>query len=126
MFRSKTYLAMLTLCTLMNAGAIHAQEGNAKLRLSDSIPSEIPRESRKLIIHLPADYGITRNSYPVLYLLDGSAGAQATVFSGSPVFSNGELGKQGPDIRWRTRYGMPAVVTTNLADSVAGPGCLSA
>jgi predicted alpha/beta superfamily hydrolase len=70
-----TYINCLLLLILLgwsNSGGLLAQDISIKIGFQDSIHSEILRENRKLLIHLPVDYQTSGQSYPVLYLLDGS------------------------------------------------------
>ena len=45
---------------------------NIKLGVRDNLQSSILKENRKFITHLPQGYDTSRNTFTVLYLLDGS------------------------------------------------------
>jgi uncharacterized protein len=70
-----TYINFLLLLILMiwiQSRGLLAQDISIKIGFQDSIHSEILQENRKLLIHLPDNYQTSGQSYPVLYLLDGS------------------------------------------------------
>jgi predicted alpha/beta superfamily hydrolase len=50
---------------------ITAQDINVKIGFRDSIKSEVLRETRNILIHLPSDYYSSNKSYPIMYQLDG-------------------------------------------------------
>src|SRR4051812_12174850 len=64
----------LILLVLGLPAVLRGQDVTVRLGASDSVYSERLGETRKLIVRLPADYGTSATRYPVLYLLDGSAG----------------------------------------------------
>lgn len=65
-------LFFFILLTLLRTSAVVAQPINIRLGVRDSIQSSILKENRKFITHLPQGYDTSRNTYTVLYLLDGS------------------------------------------------------
>ena len=65
----------LTLLLLLVVGTqrlVFAQEVSAKLGVLRRMKSVILNEDRKVVVHLPASYDTSGQSYPVLYLLDGT------------------------------------------------------
>ena len=65
-------LVFFILLTLLKTTVAVGQTINIRLGVRDSIQSSILKENRKFIIHLPQGYDTSRNTYAVLYLLDGS------------------------------------------------------
>ncbi|MBK5271286.1 MAG: hypothetical protein JJE22_09755, partial [Bacteroidia bacterium] len=65
-------LIFFILLTLLKTSVAVGQTINIRLGVRDSIQSSILKENRKFIIHLPQGYDTSRNTYTVLYLLDGS------------------------------------------------------
>jgi len=66
---------LLTIVMLLTLGSVRpafAQEVTATLGVTRTIKSTILNEDRKVFVHLPASYHTSGNSYPVLYLLDGT------------------------------------------------------
>ena len=51
----------------------YGQDINIKIGFRDSIKSNILHETRKILIHLPDGYDTSKQSYTVLYRLDGSS-----------------------------------------------------
>jgi len=70
---SSFYLIILILFSLLKTGIVYGQDVNVKLGFADSIQSSILKEKRKIIIHLPDDYDTSKETYPVLYLVDGDS-----------------------------------------------------
>jgi uncharacterized protein len=68
----KNLLLTIILLGWSQLGGLLAQDISIKIGTQESIQSEILQENRKLLIHLPDDYQSSGQSYPVLYLLDGS------------------------------------------------------
>jgi uncharacterized protein len=68
----KKYIKFLLLFTIISPTIGNSQEVSIKLGIRDSIPSDILKETRPLIISLPENYDTSDESYPVLYLLDGN------------------------------------------------------
>ena len=66
------FLTLLVLSVLGSQRLLSAQEVSAKLGVARTIKSAILNEDRKVLVHLPAGYDTSGNSYPVLYLLDGT------------------------------------------------------
>lgn len=65
--------AVLVLCfQLLNPAFGFAQDVTVKIGHQDSLYSNILDETRNLVVSLPDDYKVSGNSYPVLYLLDGT------------------------------------------------------
>ena len=64
---------MVILLGFTKPGSTYAQDINIKIGSRDSIRSEILHESRKILIHLPEGYDTSKQTYTVLYRLDGSA-----------------------------------------------------
>ena len=65
---------LLVLAGLWSAGGlVHAGQNESPLPIGTlrRVHSSILKEDRTLSIHVPSDYGLTRLSYPVLYLLYG-------------------------------------------------------
>ena len=58
---------------MLKTGIVYGQDVNVKLGFADSIQSSILKEKRKIIIHLPDDYDTSKETYPVLYLVDGDS-----------------------------------------------------
>ena len=69
----KNYFLLLIVFGLANPGLTYGQDINIKIGFRDSIQSEILHESRKILIHLPDGYDTSKQSYTVLYRLDGSS-----------------------------------------------------
>lgn len=65
-------LIFFILFSLFNTSIVIGQTITIKLGVKDSIQSTILKENRKFIIHFPQGYDTTKNTYTVLYLLDGS------------------------------------------------------
>ena len=65
-------LTLLLLLVLGTQRPVFAQEVSAKLGVVRTMKSVILNEDRKVVIHLPASYDTSGQSYPVLYLLDGT------------------------------------------------------
>ena len=65
-------LIFFILVSLFNTSIVIGQTINIRLGVKDSIQSTILKENRKFIIHFPQGYDTTKNTYTVLYLLDGS------------------------------------------------------
>jgi predicted alpha/beta superfamily hydrolase len=61
-----------------------AQEVTATLGVTRTIKSTILNEDRKVLVHLPSSYNTSGNSYPVLYLLDGTPAAKGYSKSAGP------------------------------------------
>src|SRR6188474_1726366 len=68
----RNYFLMVILFGFIRPGLTYAQDINIKIGFRDSIRSEILRESRKILIHLPDGYDTSKQAYTVLYRLDGS------------------------------------------------------
>lgn len=68
----KNYFLILIVFGLTNPRLTYGQDINIKIGFRDSIKSEILHENRKIIIHLPDGYDTSKQSYTVLYRLDGS------------------------------------------------------
>jgi predicted alpha/beta superfamily hydrolase len=66
-------LTLFILFGLFKISAIFGQTLTVQIGIRDSIPSGILKESRKFIIYHPQGYDTSQKTYPVLYLLDGSA-----------------------------------------------------
>ena len=60
------------LSILLMANIVVAQTINIRLGIKDSLQSSILKENRKRITHRPHGYDTSKNTYTVLYLLDGS------------------------------------------------------
>ena len=56
--------------TLILGTFAHAEE-SITLGISASLESKVMGENRSYMIYLPPSYETTKNSYPVIYLLDG-------------------------------------------------------
>ena len=65
-------LIFFILLTLLRTTVGVGQTINIRLGIKDSLQSSILKENRKFITHLPQGYDTSRNTYTVLYLLDGS------------------------------------------------------
>jgi len=65
-------LSALMLLVLATQQPVSAQEVSAKLGVTRTIKSAILEEDRKVLVHVPASYDTSVNSYPVIYLLDGT------------------------------------------------------
>ena len=65
-------LTLLLLGVLKTQSLVFAQEVSAKVGVVRTMKSVILNEDRKVIVHLPASYDTSGQSYPVLYLLDGT------------------------------------------------------
>ncbi len=68
----KKYLLFFVLIIFFKSGIGYAQDVYVKLGIKDSVYSKILNENRQLIFSLPKDYETSQETYPVLYLLDGS------------------------------------------------------
>jgi predicted alpha/beta superfamily hydrolase len=69
---SRGLLTLLLLLVLGTQLPVVAQEVSAKLGVVRTMKSVILNEDRKVVVHLPASYDTSGQSYPVLYLLDGT------------------------------------------------------
>jgi uncharacterized protein len=68
----KNYLLIaFMLLNFFNASIFFAQDINIKIGFRDSIKSNILKENRKILIHLPNNYNISNKSFQVMYQLDG-------------------------------------------------------
>ena len=65
-------LIFFILLSLFNTSRVIGQTINVRLGVKDSLQSTILKENRKFIIHFPQGYDTSKNTYTVLYLLDGS------------------------------------------------------
>ena len=65
-------LIFFILLILLGTTVVVGQTINIRLGVRDSLQSSILKENRKFITHLPQGYDTSRNTYTVLYLLDGS------------------------------------------------------
>jgi predicted alpha/beta superfamily hydrolase len=68
----KKYLLVVAFFSLTRSGLTYGQDINIKIGFRDSIKSQILHETRKILIHLPDGYDTSKQSYTVLYRLDGS------------------------------------------------------
>ena len=68
----KKYLLFFVLIIFFKSGIGYAQDVYVKLGIKDSVYSKILNENRQLVVSLPKDYETSQETYPVLYLLDGS------------------------------------------------------
>lgn len=68
----KSHFLILLVLGMTKPGLTYGQDINIKIGFSDSIRSEILHETRKILIHLPDGYDTSKQSYTVLYRLDGS------------------------------------------------------
>jgi uncharacterized protein len=59
------------LFAVLRTTVVAGQPINTRLGVRDSLQSSILKENRKFITHLPQGYDSSRNTYTVLYLLDG-------------------------------------------------------
>ena len=66
-------LTVVMLLTLGSPWLVLAQDVSATLGVTRTMKSTILSEDRRAFVHLPASYETSRNAYPVLYLLDGTA-----------------------------------------------------
>lgn len=67
----KSYKIIFTISALLLPYIINAQRITVDIGIQDSIQSEILKETRKILIHLPDGYNDSNKRYPVLYRLDG-------------------------------------------------------
>jgi predicted alpha/beta superfamily hydrolase len=65
-------LIFFILFSLLRTTIVIGQPINTRLGVRDSLQSLILKENRKFITHRPQGYDTSRNTYTVLYLLDGS------------------------------------------------------
>lgn len=63
----------ITLLILLSFGFLSAQEKDFVFGKTASLHSAVLNEQRTINVYLPDDYTTTKASYPVLYVLDGSA-----------------------------------------------------
>lgn len=68
----KSHFLILLVLGMTKPGLTYGQDINIKIGFRDSIRSEILHETRKILIHLPDGYDTSKQSYTVLYRLDGS------------------------------------------------------
>lgn len=68
---SKMYLIMIVIYCLIASNSIIGQELSVKIGYRDIIKSDILKEDREILIHLPDNYDNSDKSYPVIYRLDG-------------------------------------------------------
>jgi predicted alpha/beta superfamily hydrolase len=66
------FVTLLLTLVLGTHRLVYAQEVSVKLGVARTIKSAVLNEDRRLLVHLPASYDTSRESYPVLYLLDGT------------------------------------------------------
>jgi predicted alpha/beta superfamily hydrolase len=69
---TKYIVRQILFFVLIAAIVVVAQPINTRLGIRDSLQSSILKENRTFITHLPQGYDTSRNTYTVLYLLDGS------------------------------------------------------
>ena len=60
---------------MVKPAVTNGQDVNIKIGFRDSIQSKVLHENRRIIIHLPDGYDTSKQSYTVLYRLDGSIAA---------------------------------------------------
>ena len=65
-------LIFFILLILLGTIVVVGQPIDIRVGVKDSLQSAILKENRKFITHLPQGYDTSRNTYTVLYLLDGS------------------------------------------------------
>ena len=70
---------MIILLGLIATRVIYGQDINIKVGFRDSIKSEILRESRKIMIHLPDSYSKSDKSYPVMYQVKGDTASMLEI-----------------------------------------------
>ncbi|WGK64978.1 alpha/beta hydrolase [Croceiramulus getboli] len=63
---------LLILIGLLHATSGFAQEVMLQLGIKDNVYSNVLNENRAVVINLPEDYETSKESYPILYVLDGS------------------------------------------------------
>ncbi|WP_204346608.1 alpha/beta hydrolase [Psychroserpens algicola] len=68
----KNYVLFFILVGFLKSGIGYSQDVNVKIGIKDSLQSKILNENRPIIVSLPKDYETSNETYPVLFLLDGS------------------------------------------------------
>lgn len=68
----KISLVVITFLGILLPHVNQAQDINIKIGHIDSLKSDILKENRKIIVHLPDSYNESSDKYPVLYRLDGN------------------------------------------------------
>lgn len=68
----RNYILQFVFLIFLNSGIGYSQDVNIKIGIKDSVQSKILNENRKLIVSLPIDYETTDQTYPVLFVLDGT------------------------------------------------------
>lgn len=71
MNRSKEIYSMIILLCLLSSGIMNGQDLNIKIGHRVILESEILKEKRSILIHLPDNYEDSNKSYPILIRLDG-------------------------------------------------------
>jgi uncharacterized protein len=72
MTRVHRFLTVVILLTVVSPRFGSAQDVSATLGATRTMKSTILGEDRKVFVHLPTSYDTSSNTYPVLYLLDGT------------------------------------------------------
>jgi len=70
--KMRNYILFLLLIGFLKSGIGYSQDVNVKIGIKDSVQSKILNENRQLIVSLPKDYEVSTETYPVLFLLDGT------------------------------------------------------
>ena len=65
-------ILLLALILFLKSGIGYSQDTAIKIGIKDSVQSKILNENRQLMVSLPKDYDISKETYPVLFLLDGT------------------------------------------------------
>ncbi len=68
----KSYIILLVIIGFLKSGVSYSQDVDVKIGIKDSIQSTVLNENRRLIVSLPKDYDVSNETYPVLFLLDGT------------------------------------------------------
>ncbi|WP_104734522.1 alpha/beta hydrolase [Hanstruepera ponticola] len=68
----RNYILFFILIACLKSGISYSQDVNVKIGIKDSLQSKILNENRQLVVSLPIDYDVSNDTYPVLFLLDGT------------------------------------------------------
>ena len=68
----RNYILFFVLIGFLKSGIGYSQDVNVKIGIRDNVQSKILNENRQLIVSLPKDYEVSNETYPVLFLLDGT------------------------------------------------------
>jgi len=87
-------ISLVLLAYMFNtAEAFNSNAANISVKLGERLTfeSKVLKESRELLIHLPAEYNQSEDKFPVIYLLDGGSHFQHAVTAASILVQNKKM-----------------------------------